>query len=110
MNREAAKVWLGRETAAEAEPRLSPEDVAALLDYVAGEGSDSFSLAQLDRAAAKGWSWKTNAAAENHGRESEIYEHCVEREKHYATRSSAGAGGIGAVVKAADTCAVKELL
>jgi hypothetical protein len=105
MNRESAKTWLGRGTAATSEPALSSEDLNALLDLVSS-GATVFDMRMLYRAAAEGWDWKANEASEYHGSESEIYKHCVERRKAYTARASGG----GAVVKSADPASVKELL
>lgn len=105
MNRASAKTWLGRATAATSEPALVDADLEALLEFV-GPGATVFDTRMLDRAAAEGWSWKVNSASENYGRESDIYEHCKEREQFYKTRSASG----GSVVKAADTDSVTELL
>ena len=105
MDRANAKTWLGRATAATAEPVLSSDDLEALLDMVA-KGATIFDMRMLYRAAAEGWDWKANSASEYHGRESDIYQHCLERRKAYTMR----AGGGGAVVKSDDPLSVKELL
>jgi len=108
VNRAAAKAWLSRETAATSEPRLGSEDLDALLDEAAGVSAGAeaeFTLPMLNRAASRGWVWKANAAAEYHGRESEIYQHCVERERHYRARATGG----GAVARSADPVSVEAL-
>lgn len=105
MNRESALTWLGRAMAATSEPYLSLSDLEALLELVSN-GATVFDMRMLNRAAAEGWDWKANAASEYHGRESDIYKHCVERRKAYTGR----AGGGGAVVKGSDPSSVRELL
>jgi hypothetical protein len=105
MNREGAKAWLDRAVASTSEPPLSSDDLELLLDTFAPGASD-YNLKTLNRCAAEGWDWKASAAAEGHGKESDIYEHCVERRSHYSRRASGG----GAVAKQADPDSVKALL
>lgn len=106
MNRENAKAWLTRATAATSEPPLSSTELDALLDRATG-GAALISFRQLDSAAAMGWAWKSDATAEYHTEgEQRIHEHCVERQKFYARR----AAGAPAKASTPDPDSVKALL
>lgn len=105
MSREAALAWLGRQVAAAGEPPLGEDELKLMLDTFA-PGAAAFDLKTLYRCAAEGWDWKASAAAESHGRESDVYRHCLERRRHFAGR----AGGGGAVAKSEDPPSVKALL
>jgi hypothetical protein len=108
MTREDAKVWLGRETAATSEPSLGSPDLDLLLDTFSQtkDGVEFFDLASLNRAAAEGWGWKASASAEYSGKEAQIHDHAVSRQKYYAARAAGG----GAVRKPCVSKTVKSLL
>jgi hypothetical protein len=106
MNRETAKALLSKKVAASSEPTLGSEDLDLLLDTFGGEDSDSFDVETVERAAVEGLDWKLAAAAETYGRESDIYEHLKEERRRLVSKTAGG----GAVVRAADTAAVKALL
>jgi hypothetical protein len=105
VNLDDALIWLERAVVPSNEPQLADGSLELLLSTVA-PGATSFDLRILNRAAALGWEWKANLAAEYNGTESEIYKHCVERQKSYSAKAVGG----GSVVKSPDPVSVKSLL
>lgn len=106
MNRDDAKIWLAKNVAASSEPPIGSEDLERLLDEAAGAGATSFTMRQLNQAAAAGWGERVSATAEYHGKEREIHEHAVERQRFYSRRASGG----GALATTVEPDSVKALL